>query len=524
MRGDVGLDRAPVDSRPSIQAQVFAHEWFVRQARSAPGRTALEMGQERVTYGELDRRSDRVALYLQRLGVRPDTRVGVELPRSPQLIEAILGVMKAGGAYLPLDRAYPRKRRDLMIADAGATIVIRTDSDSREDPRPSCREIAIEAMGDVPLNLAPERVALHPRNLAYVIYTSGSTGRPKGVAVEHAGLLNLIEAELEWFGFGPDDRVLQFASTSFDTSVWEIFPALAGGATLVLLPRESVLHPAFLAAELDRAQPTWATLPPSVLLSLPSLPRSLRMLVAAGEACPPRVSELWGGDRRFFNSYGPTEATVCATMAEGEEGSAPPIGRPIQHVTAHVLDPELRTVPIGEPGELYIGGAGIARGYASRPRLTAERFLPDPFGRSGARMYRTGDLVRSRQSGDLEYLGRTDEQVKIRGIRIEPGEIANTLREHSQIVDAAVLAQDLAGAGATLVAYVVPRASSIDIADVRSFASAYLPYQMVPERFVLLDALPLTANGKVDRAALARLSGAGVTARGRVGEAPDRSS
>ncbi|HSN85371.1 MAG TPA: non-ribosomal peptide synthetase, partial [Thermoanaerobaculia bacterium] len=340
----------------------------------------------------------------------------------------------------------------------------------------------------------------HPDTTAYIIYTSGSTGRPKGVPVSHGALRNLVEAQIAAFDLRPEDRLLQFAALTFDASVSEIFTALVSGACLVLVPRDRILPGPDLLACLRDERITAVTLPPSALAVLPEedLP-DLRTLIVAGEACPPDLPEKWGSRRRFLNAYGPTEATVCATI---EHFAAPSIGRPIRGVTVHLLDRANRLAPRGSAGEICIGGTGVARGYLNRPDLTAERFVPDPFAAEpGGRLFRTGDLGRQRPDGRIDFLGRVDHQLKLRGFRIEPGEVEAVLRGHPEVLDAVVVARPLDGLP-VLVAYVVPAGEAIPESALRDHLRNRLPAHMIPGRFVPLDALPLTSRGKVDRRAL----------------------
>ncbi|MFJ7281055.1 amino acid adenylation domain-containing protein, partial [Kitasatospora sp. NPDC098663] len=407
---------------------------FAAQAAATPDAPALVSGDVGLTYRQLNVWANRFAHALVARGVGPEQVVAVALPRSVESVVAVLGVLKAGAAYLPVDPAYPAARIAYMLGDARPALVV-------DDP-------ALVSEGDWP-ETDPE-VALDVRHPAYVIYTSGSTGRPKGVVVAHGGVASLVAAQIERFAIDPGSRVLQFASPSFDASVSEIFTALLCGAALVLPP---AAEPVAALTDPGLAV-THATVPPSVLAALPEGAVTVSTLVVAGEACPPELVARWAPGRRMVNAYGPTETTVCATMSDplAPGTGVPPIGRPIANARVYVLDERLRPVPPGVPGELYVAGAGLARGYLNRPGLTAGRFVACPFGAGGSRMYRTGDVVRWLGDGQLEYVGRADDQVKVRGFRIEPGEIEAVLAEHPAVARAAVLAQD-----DRLIGYLVPR-------------------------------------------------------------------
>jgi amino acid adenylation domain-containing protein len=345
-----------------------------------------------------------------------------------------------------------------------------------------------------------------PENLAYVIYTSGSTGKPKGVLVAHSGVSNLATALIQICDVQPNSRVLQFCSLSFDGSVTELVMALLSGATLVMGTRDSMLPGPSLIQLLRDFEITTVALLPSVLAVLPAneLP-ALRTVIAAGEACSRDLVAKWSSGRRFFNGYGPTECTVCTTMIECTDSKvAPPIGRPLPNTQVYILDAQKQLVPIGVPGELYIGGVGVTRGYLNRPELTAERFIPNPFSNdSGSRLYKTGDLVRYLPDGNIEYLGRIDHQVKIRGFRIELGEIEAVLRQNPAVEDAVVIGQEYDLHDKRLVAYVVPSQEQVlSTSELRRYLKQKLPDHMVPSAFVRLEALPLTPNDKVDRRAL----------------------
>ena len=483
------------------------HALFEAQAARTPDAPALRFAGETVTFDALNARANRLARHLQALGVGPETRVALSLPRSPDAVATLLAIAKAGGAFVPVDPAYPRERRAFMLADSGAAVLVTTSDLAADIPETDARLVLIDRDAeeierqDVS-NLSAE---VDPENAAYVVYTSGSTGRPKGVVVAHRGIANLARAQREALEIDANSRVLRFASLSFDAAFAEIAHTLLSGACLVIPSGDQTMPGPALLALMREERVSVATLPPSVLAAMEDadLP-DLRTIVSAGEAVSADVARRWGEGRRFVNAYGPTETTVCATLAVDPPADArPPIGRAIANVRACVLDAWMQPAPVGVPGELYVGGIGVARGYLDQPALTAERFVPDPFSRqAGFRLYRTGDRVRWRTDGQLEFLGRLDAQVKIRGFRIEPGEIEAALLSHPDVQNGVVTVRD-DGGEARLVAYAVARDGIALTADsLRAHLARTLPEHMVPSAFVLLDALPLTPNGKVDRAAL----------------------
>jgi amino acid adenylation domain-containing protein len=509
------------DTVRSFREDLHFHSQFEAVVERCPEAEAIGYENEHLTYTEVNKRANRLAHHLRRLGAGPETFVGVCLHASPNLVEGILGVLKAGAAYLPLDPTYPRQRIAFMLSDAHPRIIV-TQSDllhilpevpgqviclDRDWP-----EISLESCDNPGIFVSPE-------NPAYMIYTSGSTGVPKGVVIKQRSLTNFISIAIQHFDIKPDCRVLQFASISFDASVSEIVMALAAGAALVLAPREQLMSPSTLIRQLKQERITTVTLPPALLsvLEAPELP-SLRTIASAGDICRWDLVDRWGLGRRFLNGYGPTEATVGAAYYQAghqHRGTTTvPIGGPVANAQIYLLDRNQRLVPVGIAGELCISGAGLARGYHDRPGLTAEMFIPNPFsGIPGSRMYRTGDLGRYLPEGSIEFLGRIDRQVKVRGIRIEVGEIEAALRRHPGIGQAAVVAREDASGDKRLVAYIVPgeriaesgvRAESAipSVAELRAFLSATLPDAMLPSTFITLQALPLTPNGKIDRNAL----------------------
>ncbi|MEV5242009.1 amino acid adenylation domain-containing protein, partial [Streptomyces cinnamoneus] len=475
------------------------------QAARTPTATAVVSAEGELTYADLNARANRLAHALIERGTGPERIVALALPRSVDMTVAQLAVMKAGAAYLPVDPEYPAERIDYILRDAAPTLLITNSEQAGRLP----------ADGSVP-RLLLDRTDLADRpqhdparapgtdHAAYVIYTSGSTGRPKGVVVSHRGIASLVSAAQERFDVTTDSRVLQNLSPSFDPSVLEVCMAYAVGATLVI-PPPGPLADELLADVLRDGAITHAVIPPAPLATLrPDGLPAFRSLIVGGDVLSPELVERWAGNLRMVNAYGPTEATIMATtsMPLKADGGAPPIGRPVHNSRVLVLDSGLRPVPVGAPGELYILGASLARGYLGRPGLTAERFVASPFGDAGERMYRTGDLARWTPDGQVEYLGRVDQQVKLRGFRIELGEIESALATHPQVAQAAVLVRKDQNGTAALVAYVVTDGARADQAELRRYVADSLPSYMVPSAFVQLSEFPVTTHGKLDRAAL----------------------
>jgi amino acid adenylation domain-containing protein len=486
---------------------------FAAQADRSPEQIAVRFEGAGLTYRDLDEQSSRLAWRLRRLGVGPDVVVAVALERSLELIVALYGIHKAGGAYLPLDRSHPDERLTQMLADSGARAVLALAAD-RDRFADRAAVVCLDADREA---LAAESAARPPLeirgdHLAYVIFTSGSTGTPKGAMNTHAAIANRILWMQDAYRLSPSDHVLQKTPATFDVSVWEFFWPLLVGARLVVARPEGHRDPSYLLQTLIAEEITVLHFVPSMLqvfLEEPDVERAtgVRQVMASGEALPAdlarRFSERLPG-ARLHNLYGPTEAAVDVTAWTCDPGSAEPvipIGRPISNIQIRILDRLARIVPVGAPGELCLGGIGLARGYLGRPDLTAERFVPDPE-RAGERLYRTGDLARWRQDGRLEYLGRIDHQVKIRGMRIEPGEIEAALAAFPAVRDAVVLAREDRPGDRRLVAYLVARNGGLRLDDLRGFLRERLPEPLVPSAFVVLDSLPLTANGKLDRRAL----------------------
>ncbi|WP_285760575.1 non-ribosomal peptide synthetase, partial [Nocardiopsis ansamitocini] len=474
---------------------------FAAHAQRTPKAVALVAEDETLAYADLAGRVEQLAAALVAGGVSRGAPVGVCLERGVGLVVALLAVMRAGGVYLPLDPAYPRARLEFMVADSGAELVLTQEGLARVVPA-GVRTLLIERAEG---NGAVLPAAPGVEEAAYMIYTSGSTGVPKGVVVTHGGIAALAETQRVRMAVQPDSRVLQFASPSFDASIFEVCMSLLNGAAFVVLSQERLLGDS-LVATMREQRITHVTLPPAVLPGLdPTGLPDLAALMVAGESCPDELVELWSRGRRMYNGYGPTESTVCATMSAPLDGTGrPPIGRAVQETSVYVLDEALRPLGPGGTGELYIAGRGLARGYHGRAGLTAQRFVADPFGPPGARMYRSGDLVRIRPDGDLDFLGRTDDQVKLRGFRIEPGEVEAAVTALPGVLHAVVTVREDRPGQRRLVAYpvVAPDAPEVSPDALRAALAATLPEHLVPSAVVVLEALPMTANGKVDRAAL----------------------
>ncbi|MFE7444998.1 amino acid adenylation domain-containing protein [Streptomyces chartreusis] len=450
------------DTATADRPRAALPELFAAQATRTPGNTALIGADRELTYAELERESGRLATHLRYLGVAAETRVALLVDRSVEMVVALLGVSRAGGTFVPVDPAHPADRIAYLLDDAAPPVLLCTTRTRAAVPADyPGRIVVLDELDDSALPAEPfTATPVPPDQSAYVIYTSGSTGAPKGVVVPYAGLGNLAAAQIDRFAVGPDARVLQLASLGFDAAVSELLMALLSGAAAIVAPAETLPPQVSLTEALRHWDVTHVTVPPSALATADELPDGLRMLVVAGEACPPALADRWAGGRRMINAYGPTETTVCASMSPPLAPGADvvPIGRPIANGRTYVLDPFLRPVPPGVTGELYVAGAGLARGYLGRGGLTATRFVPDPF-TPGERMYRTGDLARWTPDGLLVFAGRADAQVKVRGHRIEPGEVEAVLAEHPGVAQAAVVAREDTPGDRRLIGYVVPDAA-----------------------------------------------------------------
>lgn len=507
------------------------HELFCEQVQLIPHAIAVVDGSEAISYSELNRRANQLAHMLIDMEIGHESIVGIACDRSIEMVVALLGVLKAGAAYLPLDLNYPEAQLTFMIRDAGVSVILAStgthetlssiQSNANEQPL-SVFDLAARWDEVARFRSTNPAVAVDPRSLAYVIYTSGSTGRPKGVMVEHESVVNHTWAVRTLFSLHASDRVLQFATLNFDAAVEEIFPTLSTGASLVLRPGESFLSVAELEETIEREQLTFVDLPTVFWHQWTnelrdggrSLP-TLRLVVLGGDKAEKDAILRWrstfGNRIRIVNTYGPTEATIistaydCRPILEAAEPSHTeiPIGSPIRNASNLVLTPELALSPFRSNGELHIGGLPVARGYIRRPDVTADRFIPDNFGeRNGARLYRSGDLVRYRRDGNLEFVGRVDHQLKIRGFRVEPGAIEREILQHPEVQEAVVVARANASLGKRLAAYYVTGNSSLSPEELRQFLQARIAQYMLPAVFVPCDSLPRTLSGKIDRRAL----------------------
>jgi amino acid adenylation domain-containing protein len=499
------------------------HQLFEARARETPDAVAVVWEDRHLTYAELNRRADRLARQLCGCGVGPDVLVGLCTQRSLEMVTGLLGILKAGGAYVPLDPTYPRDRLAYMMEDARLPALVTEVLLREQLPAHGARVLCLdkdienhEKNGKV--NPTVEVTAEH---LAYVIYTSGSTGKPKGVPIIHRAVVNFLGSMRREPGLTAQDVLLAVTTLSFDIAALEIFLPISVGGRVVLASREVARDGAKLAAYLDRCGATVMQATPATwqLLLTAGWQGSDRLkILCGGEALPCSLAkQLRQRSAALWNLYGPTETTIWSAAHEvGDEDGVVPIGKPIANTQIHVLDERRRPVPVGEVGELYIGGVGLARGYLNQPELTAAKFIPDPFSQEpGARLYQTGDRGRCQADGTLEFLGRMDHQVKIRGFRVELGEIETVLAQHREVARCAVLAREETDGLKRLVAYVVPRRGQVPaIGALRRFLEQRLPEHTIPSAFVFLDTLPLTPNGKVNRLALPAPKSAGLERNG----------
>ncbi|MGZ3461732.1 MAG: amino acid adenylation domain-containing protein, partial [Archangium sp.] len=471
-------------------------------------------GSQRLTYRELDERSNQLAHFLRRRGVGPDARVALCVERSLELIVSLLGILKAGGAYVPLDSAYPRERLALMLADAQPQVLLTTRALLASLPAEGLDSVLLDEVHEALAleSTAPVRSGVLPQHLAYIDFTSGSTGRPKGVCIEHRSVLRTVLG-VDYAHLGPEHSFLLIAPISFDASTLEVWGPLLHGARLVVFPPHSPGDVQELAAVLSRHNVTTLHLTSGLFTQMVDANleglRPVQQLLTGGDVVSaPHVQRVLDVLRIPVTAcYGPTESTLfasCLRMTQPSEvGTSVPIGRPISNTQVYILDRHLQPLPPGVPGELFISGDGLARGYLGSSSLTAERFLPNPFSSTpGARMYRTGDLARHRQDGVLEFLGRIDNQVKVRGFRIELSEVEAALLSHPSVREAVVVAREDSPGLKRLVAYVTGESQALGSEALRAFLKQRLPEYMVPSAFMHLEALPLTSNAKVDRKAL----------------------
>ncbi len=497
------------------------HQLFEEQVERTPDAVAVVYEDKQLTYRELNARANQLAHYLQKQGVGPEVLVGIFVERSLEMMVGLLGILKAGGAYVPLDPAYPSERLGFMLEDSSVPVLLSQSKLVEKLPPHSARLVNLDKDWEEIVQQSKDNPSsVTPDNLAYVIYTSGSTGKPKGVLIQQGSLVNYTTAASAEYRISEGDRILQFASISFDASAEEIYPCLTSGATLVLRT-DSMLDSVggFLQkcrtwnlSVLSLPTAYWHELTAILSKETIALPPSLRLVIIGGEKALPKRCETWleyvGQRVSLVNTYGPTEATVVATICELSTADLTstelPIGRPISNLQTYILDRYQQPVPIGVPGELHIGGDGLARGYLNRPDLTDEKFIPNPFSNEpGSRLYKTGDLVRYLPDGNIEFLGRIDNQVKIRGFRIELGEIETAISQHASVKETTVIASENLAGNKQLVAYIIPQSEAApSLSDLRHFLKEQLPDYMIPSVFVTLDKFPLSPNGKIDRRAL----------------------
>ena len=510
------------------------HALFEAQAGRSPGSVALACGPETLTFEQLNQRANQLAHLLRSKGVGPESLVGICLDRSFNMVVAILATLKSGAAYVPIESFYPAQRISYILDDAGISTLLTERHLIDSLPTSDCNVICLDSDAETIITQSSDDPTSEviSDSAAYVIYTSGSTGRPKGVVVTHANVVRLLEMTRHWFNFNSDDVWTLFHSYAFDFSVWELWGALLFGGRLVIVPYWVSRSPDAFYELLVKEGVTVLNQTPSAFRQLVAAERycadgrelRLRLVIFGGEALKVQSLGEWFSRHpqspQLVNMYGITETTVHVTyrpisISDVTGGCGSVIGEPIPDLQIHILDQHLKPVPVGIAGEIYVAGAGLGRGYLNRPGLTADRFIPNPFSReAGGRLYRTGDLARSLSNGDIEYLGRIDQQVKIRGHRIELGEVEAVLGTHPGVKDVVVLDHEDDSDEKQLLAYVVmdpERSCSAD--ELRSFMKEKVPEYMVPSLFMTLDALPLTPNGKLDRKALLEL--------GRISPGPD---
>jgi len=500
-------------TQSEYEREKCVHQLFELQAARQPNAVAVVHGEKQISYGELNRRANQLAHYLRAHGVGLETRVGVLMERSANWILALLGILKAGGVYVPLDGSYPAGRLRFMLDDADIRLLLT----ERGQPQIEASEVVYLDQGWEWLENEsaenPENLT-QAENLAYLMYTSGSTGQPKGVGVPHRAINRLVR-NTNYVKFDENDRVAQISNASFDAATFEIWGALLNGSRLVILEKEMALSPKELGKQLIEHEISVMFLTTALFnqtaLSRPEIFASLKYMIFGGDAVDPRAVQRVleeGKPQHLVNGYGPTEGTTFTTcydaQAAGIGARTIPIGQPISNTEVWVLDQQSRIVPVGVPGELCIGGDGLARGYMGRPELTAEKFVPHPYSRNpGARLYRTGDLVRYREDGNIEFLKRMDQQVKVRGFRVELGEIESTLNQYWAVVESVVVDRKDDSGDTRLIAYIVPE-QGVEPASLEllTFLQEKLPSYMLPSAFIAIKEIPLTPNGKVDRRAL----------------------
>jgi amino acid adenylation domain-containing protein len=510
-------------AQATFPVEMCLHEIFERQVDRTPDAVAATFEGQPVSYAELNAPANQLAHHLHSLGVQPDDLIGIYLEPSIEMVVAILGILKSGGAYLPLDPEYPKARIEFILKDAKAKAVVTTQRRADDLQEQVACMICLDSDGGAIAQNSSQNISskTDPGNLAYVIYTSGSTGEPKGVNITHANVARLFDATRSWFNFDESDVWTMFHSYAFDFSVWELWGALLHGGRLIVIPDWLRLAPESFYDLLAKERVTVLNQTPSSFRQLIKVEHSsrierelsLRLVIFGGEALEPQILKPWfdrHGERpRLINMYGITETTVHVTyrpilQVDANRISDSVIGGPIPDLQVYVLDRHMQPAPMGVPGELYVGGAGLARSYLDRPALTAERFVPDPFSNNpGSRLYRSGDLARHLPEGDIQYSGRIDHQVKIRGFRIELGEIEAMLAQHDAVREAVVIDREDRPGDKRLVAYVVPGDRQVPtIGELRDFLGEKLPEYMLPSAFVVLESLPLTRNLKLDRCAL----------------------